>query len=60
MIKLLYAIRFLTVIPIPFRRNEDMSKVARSTVFFPVAGFILGGFLYGLALLFDILPGRRI
>ncbi|MBI9106759.1 MAG: adenosylcobinamide-GDP ribazoletransferase [Spirochaetales bacterium] len=49
--KLLYAIRFLTIIPIPYRQDEDMASVARATIFFPAVGLIIGGLLYGASLL---------
>lgn len=36
--KLLYALRFLTVLPIPWKRNERLSDVARSAGLFPAVG----------------------
>ncbi|MDC7125362.1 MAG: adenosylcobinamide-GDP ribazoletransferase [Spirochaetales bacterium] len=44
--KLLYAIRFLTIIPIPYKADEDMKKVAGSTIFYPLVGLIIGGLLF--------------
>lgn len=40
--KIIYALRFMTVIPIPWREGEDMGKVARSISFFPIVGVIIG------------------
>lgn len=45
MLKLIYALRFLTILPIPWKENEDMQKVARSMILFPLVGLILGGLL---------------
>ena len=43
--KILYAFRFLTIIPIPWKQDENLTEVARSTIFFPLIGLIIGGFL---------------
>jgi len=40
--KLIYALRFMTVIPIPWKEGEDMGEVARSISFFPIVGVIIG------------------
>ncbi|MCF7934245.1 MAG: adenosylcobinamide-GDP ribazoletransferase [Spirochaetia bacterium] len=48
MLKLLYAIRFMTVIPIPYRQDEDLKKIARSSRYFPLVGLLIGLLLYGL------------
>jgi adenosylcobinamide-GDP ribazoletransferase len=47
--KFLYALRFLTVIPLPYRQDEDMTDVARSHALFPLIGFLLGLILWGAA-----------
>jgi len=47
--KFLYALRFLTVIPLPYRQDEDMTDVARSHALFPLIGFLLGLILWGTA-----------
>ncbi len=49
--KLLYALRFLTVLPIPYRENENLQDVARSTIWYPAVGLLIGGALYPLALI---------
>ncbi|MDA3810769.1 MAG: adenosylcobinamide-GDP ribazoletransferase [Spirochaetaceae bacterium] len=40
--KLIYALRFLTVIPIKWKENEDLGEVARSISYFPLVGLIIG------------------
>ncbi len=45
MIKILYAFRFLTMLPIPYKQNEDLQQTARSSVWFPFVGLIIGGLL---------------
>ncbi len=40
--KLIYALRFMTIIPIKWKEGEDMRSVARSISFFPVVGLIIG------------------
>lgn len=47
--KLLYALRFLTILPIPYRQDEDMRQVARSSGYYPLAGLAIGTLLYGVA-----------
>jgi len=47
--RLLYAFRFLTVLPLPFREGEDLPAVARSAALFPLAGLGIGGALLGTA-----------
>ncbi|MDD2271983.1 MAG: adenosylcobinamide-GDP ribazoletransferase [Desulfuromonadaceae bacterium] len=42
---LLIAFQFLTIIPLPFRFQCEKEDLGRSTAFFPVAGFALGGVL---------------
>lgn len=43
--KLLYAFRFLTVLPIGWKQDEDLTEVARSMIFFPFVGLVIGGLL---------------
>lgn len=52
--QLLYALRFLTILPLPYAQGEDMKKVASSLTFFPLVGAILGLGLWGGAELFDL------
>ncbi|MEL7562126.1 adenosylcobinamide-GDP ribazoletransferase [Dehalogenimonas sp. 4OHTPN] len=54
----LAALRFLTTIPIPFRREEwdrplTQQQFARSLVYYPLVGLIIGGILCGLYWLFS-------
>ncbi len=42
--KILYAFRFLTILPIPWKQNEDLKVVGRSIIFFPLVGLVLGLF----------------
>jgi adenosylcobinamide-GDP ribazoletransferase len=53
--KLLYALRFLTIIPIPYRQDEDMRQVAGSSIYYPLAGLLIGLFLYASARLLLLL-----
>lgn len=41
--KIIYALRFLTILPIPWKEEENLKDVARSVAFFPLVGLILGG-----------------
>ena len=50
--KILYALRFMTVIPIPYKQDEDMTAVARSLAWFPLVGALIGTVLWGTARLF--------
>ncbi len=53
----LAALRFLTIIPLPWRREVSQDEIARSIVYFPVVGVIIGFILAGLnCLLSLILP----
>lgn len=52
--KLIYALRFMTNIPIPWKEGEDMGEVARSISFFPIVGFIIGIINFGLFSLLSI------
>ena len=54
----LAALRFLTSIPIPFRREDwdrplSQQQFARSLVYYPLVGLIIGGVLSGLYWLFS-------
>ena len=44
----LIAFQFLTIIPLPFTVHCDKRDLGRSTLFFPVAGFVIGGLLAGV------------
>ena len=46
--KILYALRFLTILPIGWKQDEDMTEVARSMIFFPFVGLVIGGLLTGV------------
>ncbi len=52
---LLYALRFLTIIPVPYKQGENMAKVGGSAAFFPVAGLLIGTLLFGAERLFNLL-----
>ncbi|MCP4162666.1 MAG: adenosylcobinamide-GDP ribazoletransferase [Deltaproteobacteria bacterium] len=40
--KIIYAFRFLTIIPVKWKQGEDMGEVARSISFFPIVGIVIG------------------
>ncbi len=46
--KFLAALRFLTIIPLPGRREVTPEEVGRSIVYFPLVGLIIGLILVGL------------
>ncbi len=46
--RFLAALRFLTIIPVPFRREASPEEVGGSTAYFPVVGIIIGLILAGL------------
>ncbi len=50
---LLIAFQFLTIIPLPFRFRCEKEDLGRSTAFFPVVGFAIGGMLVGADWLFS-------
>lgn len=50
--KILYAFRFLTILPIPWKQDEDLTKVARSMIYFPFVGLIIGLLVSFVELLF--------
>jgi adenosylcobinamide-GDP ribazoletransferase len=47
-VSFLAALRFLTIIPLPWRREVSPEAVGRSIVYFPVVGVIIGLILVGL------------
>lgn len=47
--RILYAFRFLTILPIPWKQDEDLTVVARSMIYFPFVGLTLGALLLGLS-----------
>lgn len=49
--KLIYALRFMTIIPIKWKEGEDLGEVARSLSFFPIVGLIIGLTHWGIYLL---------
>lgn len=40
--KLIYALRFMTSLPLPWKENEDLVQVSRASGMFPLVGFIIG------------------
>ena len=42
------ALRFLTIIPSPFRGEPSPQKLGRSLGYFPVVGLVVGGILFGI------------
>ena len=51
----LAALRFLTIIPFPWRREVSPEAVGRSIVYFPLVGVIIGLILAGLSWLLGLL-----
>lgn len=49
-----FALRFLTIFPIPLLREGDAREIGRSVVSFPLVGLVLGFLLLGLGELFDL------
>ncbi len=49
------ALRFLTIIPLPWRREVSQEEVGRSIVYFPVVGVIIGLILAGLNWLLSLI-----
>ena len=45
---LLTALKFLTIIPLPYRRGDRPEEIGRSVVYFPVVGLLIGLALAGL------------
>jgi adenosylcobinamide-GDP ribazoletransferase len=58
--KFIAAFRFLTVIPLPFRRQPAPEEVGRSVVFFPVVGLIIGLLLAGVYFVLDFFLPRTV
>ena len=52
--KFLAALRFLTIIPLPGRREISPEEVGRSIVYFPLVGVIIGLILVGLGWLLGL------
>lgn len=51
------SLRFLTIIPLPLRREASTAEIGRSIIYFPLVGLFLGLILVGLDQLLDsILP----
>lgn len=42
------ALRFLTILPSPFRGEPSPQKLGRSLGYFPVVGLLIGGILFGI------------
>lgn len=40
--KLIYALRFMTILPLPWREEEDLVQVSRSSGTFPLVGLLIG------------------
>lgn len=53
--KFLAALRFLTIIPLPWRREVSPEEMGRATTYFPVVGLIIGLILAGLNWLLGLL-----
>jgi len=47
--KLLYALRFLTIIPIPYREDENLEAVAASALYYPLVGTLIGALLFAIS-----------
>ncbi|MBA7661318.1 Adenosylcobinamide-GDP ribazoletransferase [subsurface metagenome] len=53
--RFLAALQFLTIIPIPWRREVSPEELGRSAGYFPVVGLIIGLILVGLDWLFGLI-----
>ena len=53
--RFLYALQFLTIISIPWRREVSLEELGRSAGYFPVVGLIIGLVLVGLDWLFGLI-----
>ncbi|NQT48446.1 MAG: adenosylcobinamide-GDP ribazoletransferase [Chloroflexi bacterium] len=51
---LFIALRFLTILTVPLRREPDSSEIGRSVVYFPLVGVLLGFLLAGFDRLFGL------
>jgi len=56
----LAALRFLTIIPIPWRREVSPEELGRSAAYFPLIGLIIGLFLAGWHWLLGLLLPRAV
>jgi adenosylcobinamide-GDP ribazoletransferase len=54
-LRFLYALQFLTIISIPWRREVSPEELGRSAGYFPVVGLIIGLILVGLNWLFGLI-----
>jgi adenosylcobinamide-GDP ribazoletransferase len=54
-LRFLYALQFLTIISIPWRREVSPEELGRSAGYFPVVGLIIGLVLVGLDWLFGLI-----
>jgi len=54
-LRFLAALQFLTIIPIPWRREVSPEELGRSAGYFPVVGLIIGLILVGLDWLFGLI-----
>lgn len=53
--KFLDALRFLTIVPLPWWREPGPEELGRSVTYFPVVGIIIGLFLAGLSWLLGLI-----
>lgn len=51
---LLAALKFLTIIPLPYRQGDRPDEIGRSVVYFPVVGLLIGLILAGLNWLLNL------
>ncbi len=51
---ILTALRFLTIVPLPFGSKDSPEEMGRSTVYFPVVGLLIGLLLVGLNFLLGL------
>ena len=51
--ELLAALQFLTILPV--KRNFTSEQIGRSTVWFPVVGFVIGAILFGLHYILELI-----
>jgi adenosylcobinamide-GDP ribazoletransferase len=54
------ALRFLTVVPLPFLGRDKPEDMGRSTAWFPAVGLVIGLVLAGLSLLFGLFFPRTV
>ncbi len=54
------ALRFLTIIPLPFRQQDRPEEMGRSTAYFPVVGLLIGLILVGINLLLGLFLPRAV